>query len=98
MIKDIGFIGLGVMGFHMASHLLKNKFNVHIIKRKSAKTQKFLRIFKKRKNIFVSNSLSELSQKSDLVVTCVGNDRDLQEIYLSNNGIIKNIKKKKTSY
>ena len=95
MIKDIGFIGLGVMGFHMASHLLKSKFNVHIIKRKSAKTQKFLRIFKKRKNIFVSNSLSELSQKSDLVVTCVGNDRDLQEIYLSKNGIIKNIKKKK---
>ena len=95
MIRDIGFIGLGVMGFHMASHLLEDKFNIHIINRKSTKTQKFLRNFKKRNNLFVSKELSELSHKSDMIITCVGNDKDLKEVYLSKNGIIKNIKKKK---
>ena len=95
MIRDIGFIGLGVMGFHIASHLLKKKFNIHIIKRKSSKTRKFLRIFKKQNNLFVSNNLGELSNKSDVIITCVGNDKDLQEVYLSKNGIINNITKKK---
>ena len=95
MIRNIGFIGLGVMGFHMASHLLRNKFNIHIINRKSTKTQKFLRIFKKRDNLFTCNELSELSNKSEVIITCVGDDKDLKEVYLSKNGIIKNIKKKK---
>ena len=41
MIRDIGFIGLGVMGFHIASHLLKKKFNIHIIKENLQKHESF---------------------------------------------------------
>ncbi|MFL2661771.1 MAG: NAD(P)-dependent oxidoreductase [Alphaproteobacteria bacterium] len=94
MIRDIGFIGLGVMGFHMAAHLLKNKFNIHIVNRKSLKTKKFLTIFKNYNNLFVSNELGELSKNSDVIITCVGNDKDLQDVYLSKKGIVRYITKK----
>ena len=36
---SIGFIGLGVMGVHMASHLLRNDFRLNILRRNSAKTK-----------------------------------------------------------
>ena len=29
----VGFIGLGIMGFHMAGHLLKNNFHLNILRR-----------------------------------------------------------------
>ncbi len=94
MIKNIGFIGLGVMGFHIAARLLKHKFNISIINRESAKTEKFLRIFKNSKNLCVNNKLSELSKNCDLIISCVGNDKDLHDVYLSKNGIIRNVSKK----
>ena len=28
-LKKIGFIGIGNMGFHMAYHLIKNKYDVY---------------------------------------------------------------------
>ncbi len=91
---SIGFIGLGVMGFHMASHLLRNDFRLNILRRNSAKTKKFISKFDNNKNLKVFSQLSELACFSNVIITCVGNDNDLKSIYLKRNGIIQGIKEK----
>ena len=91
---NIGFIGLGVMGFHMASHLLKNNFRLNILKRNSAKTKKFISKFGNNKNLKVFSQLSELACFSNVIITCVANDNDLKAIYLKRDGIIQSIKEK----
>ena len=90
----VGFIGLGIMGFHMAGHLLKNNFHLNILRRNSAKTKQFISKFGNNKNIKVFSQLSELASFSNIIISCVGNDNDLREIYLKNDGIIHGIKEK----
>ena len=36
MIKNVGFIGLGVMGYNIALHIINANKNVHIINRNSS--------------------------------------------------------------
>ena len=57
MNKNIGFIGIGIMGYHIASHLLKAKKYVHIIERKSKNTQKLKKRFIKSKFLNIHDSL-----------------------------------------
>ena len=42
MIKNVGFIGLGVMGYNIALHIINANRNVHIINRNSKNTLKFV--------------------------------------------------------
>lgn len=92
MSKNIGFIGIGIMGFHMASHLLKAEKNVHIINRDSPNTRKLKKKFVKSKFLHIHNSLGEVSKACNFIISCVGNDNDLKDIYLSKKSIFKDIK------
>ena len=94
MTKEIGFIGLGVMGFHMASHLLKQKKIIHIIDRESLNTKKFIKRYKNTGLLKSYKNLYELAKNVHLIVSCVGNDKDLKNVYLSKNGILAGIKPK----
>ena len=94
MTKEIGFIGLGVMGFHMASHLLKQKKTIHIIDRESLNTKKFIKRYKNTGLLKSYKNLYELAKNVHLIVSCVGNDKDLKNVYLSKNGILAGIKPK----
>ena len=87
-MKKIGFIGIGVMGYHMASHLLKKKNLINIIERKSAKTKAFTKKYSDTNKIKVYSSLKELTLNSEIIITCVGNDNDLKDVYLKKNSII----------
>ena len=92
MKNKIAFIGLGIMGANMASHLIK--FNqLNIISRKSSKTEKFIRKFKNNNNLIIYDNLKELTKNSNIIISCVGNDKDLINIYLSKGGILENINK-----
>ena len=46
MIKNVGFIGLGVMGYNIALHIINANKNVHIINRNSENTLKFIKNLK----------------------------------------------------
>ena len=94
MTKEIGFIGLGVMGFHMASHLLKQKKTIHIIDRESLNTKKFIKRYRNTGLLKSYKNLYELAKNVHLIVSCVGNDKDLKNVYLSKNGILAGIKPK----
>ena len=91
MIKNVGFIGLGVMGYNMALHIINTNRNVHIINRNSTKTLKFIKKFKKSRRLFTYDQYDHLSNKCDFIISCVGKDLDLKDVYLSKNGILKGL-------
>ncbi len=92
-MKKIGFIGLGIMGGNMASHLLKKHKNINIIKRNSINTKKFIKKFANKGKINLYNNPKELAENSELIISCVGNDNDLEDIYLRKNKILDGVKK-----
>ena len=93
MKKKIAFIGIGIMGSHMAKHLINKFGNINIVKRNSHKTKKFISKYKKNSKVSVYHNLKELAQNSEIIISCVGNDKDLSKIYLMKNAILENIKK-----
>ena len=94
MIKNVGFIGLGVMGYNIALHIINANKNVHIINRNSANTFKFIKKFKNSKRLFTYDQYDDLSNRCDFIISCVGKDLDLKNVYLSKNGILKGLRPK----
>ena len=79
------------MGFNMAKNLIKHVDQLNIISRNSKKTLSFISKFKKNKKLQIFETLEELAKKSNIIISCVGNDKDLKDIYLNKNGIINYI-------
>ena len=94
MIKNVGFIGLGVMGYNIALHIINANRNVHIINRNSANTFKFIKKFKNSRRLFTYDQYHDLANQCDFVISCVGKDLDLKDIYLSKNGVLKGLRPK----
>ena len=87
-IKNVTFIGLGVMGYPMAGHLKKNNYDVTVYNRTISKTEKWIEEYK---------GLSEFSpgaacKNSQAIFICVGKDSDLREVMEGKDGIINNVK------
>lgn len=87
MNKTIGFIGLGVMGFPMAGHLSKI-FEVSVFNRSHSKSEKW----KKNFSGTSYNSIKEISRNSEILILCVGNDKDVKEIICGQDGAIDFLK------
>ena len=85
----IGFIGLGVMGYWMASYLLK-KYNQIVIYNRSKKKLSTFKNNHSKYSVLIAKSIPELSEQCNIIFTCVGDDKNLTEIYLSKNGILNN--------
>ena len=84
-MKKIAFLGLGVMGFHIASHLLKsNKLTIY--NRTIKKSLKFKKLFK-NEEIIIAKNPAEAVKDNEIILSCLGNDKDLKEVYFSNYGI-----------
>jgi 3-hydroxyisobutyrate dehydrogenase-like beta-hydroxyacid dehydrogenase len=92
-MKKIGFIGLGIMGSNIAYHLLKKYKNINIIKRNSVNTKNFLKKFANKGKINLFENYKKLAENSELIISCVGNDNDLKDIYLKKNKIFDGVKK-----
>lgn len=90
MTESVGIVGIGVMGFHIASHIIKKK-KLHILDRNSKKTKVFIKKFKNNKNLITHKKLDDLSYNCSFIITCVGDDNDLNDIFLKKNGIINGI-------
>ncbi len=90
-MKRIAFLGIGVMGFHIASHLLKKKKKITIYNRTLKKSEKFKKLFNKF-DVQIAKTPLDAAYNNDIFISCVGNDNDLMEIYFDKNGIFNNIK------
>lgn len=80
----IGFVGLGVMGFPMAGHLVKAGHEVTVFNRNPARAQAW-------KEAFTGTSVAtprEVGAACDVVMLCVGNDNDVRSVMTGADGVL----------
>ncbi|MFZ3589520.1 NAD(P)-dependent oxidoreductase [Bacillus sp. DJP31] len=83
--KKIGFIGTGVMGKSMATHLIKGGYEVHIFTRTKGKAIDLLDI-----GAIWCEQPSDLARSCDVLITMVGYPADVEEIYFGEHGLLNN--------
>ena len=84
------FIGLGVMGYPMAGHLMvKGGHNVTVYNRTRDKAERWVNEF----GGTLSSSPREAAEGADVVCMCVGNDDDVRSVALGNEGALAGMSK-----
>ena len=79
----VAFIGLGVMGYHMAGHLKSGGHDVTVYNRSAAKAEAWI----KEHGGASAATPREAAAGAEIVFSCVGNDRDLRSVTLGDDGI-----------
>jgi len=83
----IGFIGIGVMGKSMAAHILDAGYTLMIYNRTKSRAQSLI-----DKGAIWKDTVAQVAQESDIIITIVGYPKDVEEVYLGDGGIINNAK------
>lgn len=82
-MKRIGFIGLGTMGFPMANNLLKAGYPLTVFNRTPEKAYPLLEA-----GATWTDSPAEMAREVDVLVTMLGDDSSLEEVYYGEDGIL----------
>lgn len=83
----IGFIGTGVMGNPMASHILKEGYELYVYNRTSAKTQSLV-----ASGAHACDSPGSVAEMCDIIFAIVGFPKDVENVFLGSNGIVEKAK------
>lgn len=81
-MAKVAFLGLGVMGYPMAGHLVKAGHDVVVYNRTAAKAEKWVA----EHGGNWAATPREAAQGCDFVMACVGNDDDLRSVCLGDDG------------
>ncbi len=73
----VSFLGLGAMGYPMAGHLANAGYDVTVFNRTTAKAEKWVSEYKGH----IEKTPEDAVKQADIVLTNVGNDNDVREIY-----------------
>ena len=84
--NKVGFIGLGIMGKPMVINLIKNDIEVYFYARKTQIIDEISKIGGK----FIPNP-SDISKFTKIILTNLPNTKDVENIVIGKNGIIKNL-------
>jgi 3-hydroxyisobutyrate dehydrogenase len=88
-MAKVAFIGLGVMGFPMAGHLVaKGHHDVTVYNRSSDKAQAWAKKFGGR----TAATPRAAAEGQDFVMACVGNDNDLRAVTIGADGAFAGMK------
>ena len=82
MNNKVSFLGLGVMGYSMAGHLSKVGYDVTVYNRTKTRAEQWLKEFKGS----LAATPLEAVKGSSVVFACVGNDKDIKEVCMGDNG------------
>lgn len=85
---NVSFIGLGVMGYHMAGYLAKAGHNVTVYNRTFSKAEKWAKEFGGQ----AAKTPAIAAKNADMVFACVGNDDDLRSVTTAECGAFETIK------
>ena len=85
-MTNIGFVGLGIMGGPMASHLNNNGYNLSVFNRSKEKSEKWLTENSQAKVCF---SIKDIATECDIIILCVGNDNDVRQIVDETKNLIR---------
>lgn len=83
----IGFVGLGNMGKHMVSRLIRGGFSVHVFDINPEAMEYITNMGGDR-----CSSPADLASKSDIVITSLPDSTIIEEVFLGMNGVSEGIK------
>ena len=84
----LAFIGLGVMGFHMAGHLASQSKVVSVFNRTKTKAAAWSEQF----TGIVADSAMDACSNADVVFCCLGDDPDVEHMVLGQGGVLEAMK------
>ena len=84
-MKKIWWIGTGVMGNPMVGHLIHAGHEVYVWNRTKSKTDNLIKEW-----ATYCSSVSELSQKADIIFTIIWDPQNVRDTYFWEEGIIEN--------
>ncbi len=87
-METVGWIGTGVMGSSMCSHLIKAGYNVNVYNRTESKAKTLLEA-----GAQWCSTPGEVAANSEYVFTIVGYPQDVEEVMLGESGVIPNARK-----
>ena len=89
-MANVAFIGLGVMGYPMAGHLLKKGgHDLTVYNRTFAKAEAWVAEYGAGRAVATP---AEAAKNADFVFCCVGNDDDLRQVTLGEDGAFAAVK------
>src|SRR5262245_22262770 len=88
-MAKVAFLGLGVMGYPMAGHLLKKGHDVTVYNRSATKAQQWVKEYGGKS----AATPREAAKGQDFVMMCVGNDNDLRSVVFGDNGALAGMAK-----
>lgn len=83
----VAFVGLGVMGYPMAGHLVKAGHDVTVYNRSQEKALKWQQEFSGK----MADTPAQAAVGCDIVFCCVGNDDDVRSVVLGDEGIFSGL-------
>ena len=90
-MAKVAFIGLGVMGYPMAGHLLKKGgHELTVYNRTAAKAAQWVKEYGAGRT---AATPAEAAKGQDYVFCCVGNDDDLRSVTTAKNGAFETVGK-----
>jgi 3-hydroxyisobutyrate dehydrogenase-like beta-hydroxyacid dehydrogenase len=84
----VAFIGLGVMGYPMAGHVLRAGLEICVFNRNAARAEQWCAEY----GGGVAPTPAEAAKNADVVLVCVGNDDDVRAVVLGENGALAAMK------
>lgn len=87
MAERIGFIGLGIMGRGMARNLLKAGFSLRVWNRTAGRMQPLV-----DEGAEAGESPADVARHSDIIITCVSDTPDVENVILGEDGVIHGAK------
>jgi 3-hydroxyisobutyrate dehydrogenase-like beta-hydroxyacid dehydrogenase len=88
-IRQVSFIGLGVMGYPMAGHLARHGFKVKVYNRTTERAKAWV----SEHGGMMATSPAKAAEGAQVVCACVGNDDDLRQITESEDGVFHGLAK-----
>ena len=88
-MAQLGFLGLGIMGYRMAGHLLKAGHDVALWSHTGSKAQQ---LAKTGKGIAVATP-REVAERADVIFYCVGDTAMARQITVGPGGLIEAVRK-----
>jgi 3-hydroxyisobutyrate dehydrogenase-like beta-hydroxyacid dehydrogenase len=83
----VSFVGLGVMGYPMAGYLANNNHDVVVFNRTASKAELWCAEYQGA----TAPTPAAAAENAEIVFVCVGNDDDVREVVLGDDGIVAGI-------
>ncbi len=87
-MAKVAWIGLGVMGYPMAGHLARAGHDVTVYNRTAEKSERWVKEYGGR----AAPTPREAARDADFVLACVGNDEDLRQVTVGEDGAFHGMK------